>query len=128
MIPGEAVMGGLEPVEVMVTLKKDEHPGEADCFDSCKRVQCGIKLKWWKGTMHKSKSWLTHKSCQVKAAKPLPEMQPGSRRESPKSSTEFQEPKELQGVEPAAENTLNRSSQGNGLWELGANQDGISRD
>ena len=31
---------------------------------------------------------------------------------------EFQEPKELQGVEPAAENTLNRSSQGNGLWEM----------
>ena len=46
-------------------------------------------------------------------------MQPGSRRESPKSSMEFQEPKELLGVEPAAENTLNRSSQGNGLWELG---------
>ena len=50
---------------------------------------------------------------------PLPEMQPGSRRESPKSSMEFQEPEELQGVEPAVENTLNRSSQGNGLWELG---------
>ena len=32
---------------------------------------------------------------------------------------EFQEPKELQGVKPAVENTLNRSSQGNGLWELG---------
>ena len=32
---------------------------------------------------------------------------------------EFQEPKELQGAGPAAESTLNRSSQGNGLWELG---------
>ena len=50
---------------------------------------------------------------------PLPKMQPGSRRESPKSSMEFQEPKGLQGAEPAAENTLNRSSQGSGLWEPG---------
>ena len=50
---------------------------------------------------------------------PLLEMQPGSRRESPKSSMEFQEPKELQGAGPAAEKILNRSSQGNGLWELG---------
>ena len=51
---------------------------------------------------------------------PLPNMQPGSRRESPKSSMEFHEPKELQGAEPAAENTLSRSSQeSNGLWELG---------
>ena len=39
--------------------------------------------------------------------------------ESPKSSMEFQEPRELQGVEPAVENTLNRSSQGNGLWQPG---------
>ena len=50
---------------------------------------------------------------------PLPEMQPWSRRESLKSSMEFQELKELQGAEPAAENTLNRSSQGSGLLELG---------
>ena len=62
MIPGEVVMGGLEPVEVTVTLKKEEHPGEAGCFDSCKRVQCGIKPKWWKGTMCKSKSWLARES------------------------------------------------------------------
>ena len=45
VIPGEVVMGGLEPVEVMGTLKKEEHPGEAGCFDSCKRVQCGIEPK-----------------------------------------------------------------------------------
>ena len=55
-------MGGLELVEVTVTLKKEEHPGEAGCVDSCKRVQCGIELKWWKGTMHKSRSWLAHES------------------------------------------------------------------
>ena len=67
--------------------------------------------------MCKSKSWLAHESWQAKAAVPLPEMQPGSGRESPKSYMEFQEPKELQGAGPAAENTLNRSSQGNGLWE-----------
>ena len=48
---------------------------------------------------------------------PLPEMQPLSRKESPKSSMEFQEPNELQGVEPVLKNTLNRSSQGSGLCE-----------
>ena len=97
-------MGGLEPVEVTGTLKKEEHPGEA----GCKRVQCDIELKWWKGTMHSSRSWLARESRQAKAAMPLPEMQPGSRRKSPRSSMELQEPKELQGVEPAVENILNR--------------------
>ena len=53
MMPGEVVMGGLGPVESMNTLKKEVHPGEAGCFDSCKRMQCGIKWKWQKGTMHK---------------------------------------------------------------------------
>ena len=62
VIPGEVVMRGLEPVKVMVTLKKEEHPGEVGCFDSCKRVQCGIKPTWPKGTMPKSKSWLAHES------------------------------------------------------------------
>ena len=112
-------MGGLEPVEVMGTLKKEEHRGEAGCFDSCKRVQCGIEPKWQKGTMRKSKSWLACEYQQAKADVPLPEMQPGSGRESSKSNMEFQEQKELQGAGPAAENILNRSSQGNGLWELG---------
>ena len=35
VITGEVVMGGLEPVEVTGTLKKEKHPGEAGCFDSC---------------------------------------------------------------------------------------------
>ena len=55
-------MGSLEPVEVMGTLKKEEHPGEAGCFDICKRAPCGTELKWQKGTMCKSKSWLACES------------------------------------------------------------------
>ena len=47
---------------------------------------------------------------------PLPEMQPGSGRESPKYYMEFQEPKELQGAGPSAENTGHLRAMDCGNW------------